>query len=161
MKKDINTKTKTLKQVLSQYNFNELIGLEPLNNWKEEYLYTGLAEFCMKIGRFLCYEDDWNSWRISWKYTYKLLEDNAVSPYQISRLKTITKTFCEAVELRETEILSLAEFMQMFYQVKQILLQKFEAIKKAHLKNKVIEKRLGKSSLMSLRAKIATLQNEN
>jgi len=161
MNKYLTTNSMTLDQVLSEYNFNELMNIEPLKNWKEEYIYTGLADFCMKIGRFLPHNDDWQQWRNAWKYTYNLLQDNAVSQYQISRLKTITKVFCEAVELRETEILSEDEFIEMFQKVKQTLLLKFDAIKKSHLKSKLIEKRLRKNSLMSLRAKIATLQNEN
>ena len=146
--------------------FSQLYDLEPMSYYKEEYLHTGLSLFCISISQFylsagLHRNDDYNKWRDGWKYTCKLLEEGNVSKYQISRLKNITKILCEARELHETEILSDAEFLTTIQTVKAALMQKFGAVKKAYLKNKVAQKELDKKNLQELRAKIATLQNEN
>ncbi|MFP3593964.1 hypothetical protein [Chryseobacterium sp. SIMBA_038] len=101
--------------------------------------------------------ESYNEFDTAKNYFIKALDESMVSKYQKTTIINITNILCEAKILRDVGELSAEEFVQIFLTVRTKILQKFLTVQNNYLKGFGITK----NSLYKLRARVATLQNEN
>ncbi len=95
------------------------------------------------------------------QYAYEAFKNSNISKYQLNSFCNATEILSDAKLLREVGGISNTEFTEIFLQVRAKLFRMYASIKKTYLKKQVKEKSISNKTIQNLRARVATLQNEN
>lgn len=157
---NITTELITEEKKITEFLKCSLSNIKPYN--EDLGIVYHLRTLCIDLNfhaynRELIQEDDYREFNKTQEYAINALKSELVSNYQITSIINITSILCEAKLLHDIGLLSNDEFVSIFISVRLKIFQKFSSIKNNYLKSFGITK----NSLSKLRAKLATLQNEN
>lgn len=144
--KDIKPISPDLKDLFFIYNFS---------------VFNSALQIWPYIGNKLITREEYKAFQDVEEYAYRAFSDSSVSKYQLNSFCNATEILSDAKLLREVGGISNVEFTEIFLQVRYKLFRMYSTIKKAYLKKQITEKQISAKTIQNLRARVATLQNEN
>lgn len=166
---DMEIKSKLEKINISKIDFSDsLDGIDSLNlsmeRWKFLFAFCNFNKDIMifsTLSNKLVSSEEFKEFKGLESYAYDALRSGCISDYQLKQFCKLTEILTEAKILREVGGITNSEFIDIFLQIFHSLAQKYNAFKKTYLKNRIKDKGLNSRSPQALRAKLATIQNEN
>ncbi|GEM_PF-4546343 len=160
-------KTKTQIAIVKngkQTEFSELDGIKPMSAYSKDCQAIGLFKFLLKfddIAEKSYTTENLVTYRKLKHFVTRSISDRTVSSYQVSCLSKITTVIYEAKSMNEAGLLCDNEFTDILDLVLVKILNRFEIIKKQCMKAEISKNNFNPNSINSLRAKVASLSDEN
>lgn len=95
------------------------------------------------------------------EYSFLAIKDSKISQSNLRSISNVSEILFDAKLLKETKRITLDEFNEIFMAARIKLFRVYSSIKKSYASNQKKEKPIPLKSLQNIRARVATLNNEN